>query len=175
MKNEIMVLTKEEIERNPEVVGENLAALAAAIEESRNDITEIQNRGFFKRLMSNNTRDLAEAMLKQNEIIGAYITVVQGIIWLTMNNIGLLATVMDAMNKSQSANGIVENNYTKMAKDYMTEAIKVAEKNNRHDREIAELKSELDSLKSNAAGGQKATIALVLAVIAIVLGVKSML
>ena len=148
MDNELMILTKEEIMKNPEVVGQNLAKLAAAIEESKNDITSIKNRGLWSRLWSNNTRDLADAMLKQNEIIGAYITVVQGIIWLTMNNISLLAIVMDAMEKAQNASGIIENKYSKMAKDFMTESIKAAERTINNENEIRQLKNEVARLAS---------------------------
>lgn len=46
MSTELMVLTKEEIEKNPEVVGENLAKLASVIEECKSDIKSIKNRGF---------------------------------------------------------------------------------------------------------------------------------
>lgn len=59
MGNEITVLTKEELEKNPSIIGENLARLAVAIEDNRDDIESIKYRGFWKKLTTNNTRDLA--------------------------------------------------------------------------------------------------------------------
>ncbi len=159
MDTELIVLTKEEIEKNPEVVGQNLAILAKAIEESKADITAIKNRSLWARLWSNNTRDLADTMLKQNEIISAYITVVQGIIWLTMNNIALLALVMDAMEKAEQANALIENRYSKMAKDFMTESIKAAEKTINNEKEIKELKDEVARLYSIKVTSNSKTIA----------------
>ena len=155
MDTELIVLTKEEIEKNPEVVGQNLAILAKAIEESKADITAIKNRSLWARLWSNNTRDLADTMLKQNEIISAYITVVQGIIWLTMNNIALLALVMDAMEKAEQANALIENRYSKMAKDFM----KAAEKTINNEKEIKELKDEVARLYSIRVTSNSKTIA----------------
>lgn len=176
MSTELMVLTKEEIEKNPEVVGQNLAKLASAIEESKNDITSIKNRGLWDRLWSNNTRDLADAMLKQNEIIGAYITVVQGIIWLTMNNIALLAVVMDAMEKAENANRTIENRYSKMAKDFMTESIKAAQKTVNNENDIRQLKDEVAKLSSEKVASSSNAIgyiALALSLVAIALSVKN--
>lgn len=178
MSTELMVLTKEEIEKNPEVVGENLAKLASVIEECKSDIKSIKNRGFWDRLCSNNTRDLADAMLKQNEIIGAYITVVQGIIWLTMNNIALLALVMDAMEKAENANGTIENRYSKMAKDFMSEAIKSAQKTANNENDIKQLKNEVAKLASTKVSSINNAIgymALACSLAALVLSAKSFL
>ena len=86
MGNEITVLTKEELEKNPSIIGENLARLAMAIEDNRDDIESIKYRGFWKKLTTNNTRDLAEAMIKQNDTISAFLPIIQGIIFLSMNN-----------------------------------------------------------------------------------------
>lgn len=178
---ELVVLTKEEIEKNPEVVGQNLAKLANAIDESKKDIAAIKDRGFWARLCSNNTKDLADSMLKQNEIIGAYITVVQGIIWLTMNNIALLAVVMDAMEKEEHANGIIENRYSKMAKNLMEESIKSAQKIIDNENEIRQLKSEVAKLKATGNGGaacnSKAVgyIAIVCSLMAVMLAAKGFL
>ena len=128
MSGEIQVLTKEFLENNPTVIGEQIAYLAKSIEETKGDLEEIKNRGFWDKLTSDNTRDLAEAMLKQNETTSAFLTIVQGIILLSMNNIVVLAGIMKSLEKKENADYLKDNKYVNMAKDYLTEAIKSAKK-----------------------------------------------
>ncbi len=149
MANEITILTKEEIERNPSVIGENLAKLAMAIEDNRNDIESIKYRGFWKKLTNNNTRDLAEAMIKQNDTISALLTITQGIIFLSMSNIVVLGGIMDALNKHEATNQLRDNRYIEMAKDYLGEAIKSARKTKENEDEIIRVKETLASCFDN--------------------------
>lgn len=143
MATEIAVLTKKELEANPSIIGESLAQLAIDIEETKANLDTIRNRTAWQRLTNNNTRDLAEAMIKQNDTISAFIIIVQGIIFLSINNFVILGGVMDALLKAEKTNGIRDNKYIELAKDYFSEAIKVAQKAAANEKEIASIKTEL--------------------------------
>lgn len=143
MAEEIMVLTKEELQEKPEVIGESIAQLAQAIVDTKGDIEIIKGRGFWKRLTNNNTRDLAEAMMKQNDTISGFLTIVQGVIFLSMNNVVVLGGIMDALNKQEDANNLRDNQYFNMAKDYLSEAIKSAKKIQENEEEIKKVKTKI--------------------------------
>lgn len=143
MAEEIMVLTKEELQEKPEVIGESIAQLAQAIVDTKGDIEIIKGRGFWKRLTNNNTRDLAEAMMKQNDTISGFLTIVQGVIFLSMNNVVVLGGIMDALNKQEDANNLRDNQYFNMAKDYLSEAIKSAKKIQANEEEIKKIKAKI--------------------------------
>ena len=136
---EITILSKEELETNPEVVGENLRQLAIALQETRGDLETIKNRNFWKKITSNNTRDLAEAMLRQNDSISAFLVIVQGIVFLSMNNVVVLGGVMDALNKAEATNEMRDNEYVSMAKEYLGEALKNARRTVENERKIKQL------------------------------------
>lgn len=136
---EITILSKEELETNPEVVGENLKQLAIALQETRGDLETIKNRNFWKKITSNNTRDLAEAMLRQNDSISAFLVIVQGIVFLSMNNVVVLGGVMDALNKAEETNEVRDNEYVSMAKEYLGEALKNARRTVENERKIKQL------------------------------------
>lgn len=143
MATEIAVLTKKELEANPLIIGESLAQLAIDIEETKDHLDTIRNRTVWQRLTNNNTRDLAEAMIKQNDTISAFIIIVQGIIFLSMNNLVILGGIMDSLLKAEKTNDIRDNKYIELAKDYFSEAIKVAQKAATNEQEIANVKTEL--------------------------------
>lgn len=144
MSTEITVLTKEDVCANPSIIGENLAQLALAIEDTKDNLSDIQNRGFWKRLVNNNVRDLAEAMLKQNETISFFVLIVQQIASLSMNNLIVLGGIMDGLNKVEAINGIRDNKYIGMARDYLTEALKSAQRSSDNEKEIENLKIKLN-------------------------------
>ena len=137
------MLTKEYLQENPSIIGEEIAKLAKSIEDSKSDIEKIKSRNLWKRLTTNNTKDLADVMLKQNETTTAFLTIVQGIILLSMNNIEVLAQIMDAIEKKEEEDFIRDNQHTSMAKDYLIEAIKSAKKIQNNEYGINEAKEKL--------------------------------
>lgn len=143
MAEELMVITKGDLEENPTIIGESIVQLAQAIVDTKGNIQEIKDRGFWKRLVNNNTRDLAEAMIKQNDTISGFLTIVQGVIFLSMNNVVVLGGIMDALNKQEDTNNLRDNQYYKMAKDYLSEAIKSAQKVAANEAEIENVKIRL--------------------------------
>lgn len=145
MDNKVMVLSKNELEENPTVIGESLVKLAQSLEDNKSDLSQIKERGFLKKLANNNTRDLAEAMIKQNETITGFLTIVQGVIFLSMNNVVVLGGIMDSLNKSEHKNELRDNKYFNMARDYLSEAILAAQKAVDNEKALKELKFLTDA------------------------------
>ncbi len=148
MANEYTLLTKKDLEENPRIIGESLAQLAQAIEETKEDLQAIQERGLWKRLTTNSTRDLAAAMLKQNDSISAFLTIVQGIMFLCMNNVLVLGGILESLEKVGATDDMRGNQYIQLAKDYLSEAIISAQKATKNEKEIAVLRTQLTEINS---------------------------
>lgn len=149
---ELALLSKEELEKNPEIIGDNLRMLAIALKETRGNLEAIKTRSFWKKITCNNTKDLAEALLKQNDSISAFMTIVQGILFLSMNNVAVLGTIMDSLDKTEEANLLRDNEYVSMAKEYLIEAIKTAKRTSNNEKEIERVKNDLvERYKSQSA------------------------
>lgn len=136
-------LTKEELEQNPEIIAENIKLLAIALKETKGNLEEIKGRGFWKKITCNNTKDIAEALLKQNDSISAFLTIIQGILFLSMNNVAVLGAIMDSLTKSENANELRDNEYATMAREYLGEALKTATRASNNEEEIQKMKDGL--------------------------------
>lgn len=143
------VLTKAEVEKDPTSIGEKIAELAYQIEDVKGDLSEIKDRNVWQRLINNNTKDLAVAMIKQNDTISAFLTIVQGIIFLCMTNIVILAGIMDSLKKQENTNEFRDNKYIHMATDYLSEAIKAARKSQSNEKSIIDIKNRLNEYYKN--------------------------
>lgn len=136
---EITLLNKGELESNPKIIGENLRQLAVALQETKGDLESIKGRSFWKKITSNNTRDLAEAMLRQNDSISAFLVIVQSIVFLSMNNTVVLGGVMETLSKVEETNETRDNQYIALAKDYLGEALKSAKRISDNERRTKQL------------------------------------
>lgn len=147
MSIETQFLAKwEEVRTSPSTIVDNLAKLAEGIKETEDFINDLKERNILKRLTNNNIRDLAEAMLKQQDTISAFLIIVQGIIFLSMNNTFVLGTVMEAIEDNEKTNTLRDNKYFKFAKEYITEAIGTARETKDNKKEIENLRSELEEI-----------------------------
>lgn len=149
-----LILTREAIEKNLSLIGEAIVKLSVVINDSKKELFDIQNRNWFKRLTNNNTRDLASAMLSQNETFSVFITIIQGVIFLCMNNLVVLGAIMDSLEKQElenatedEQNDLRHNQYFSISKDYLAEAIITAQKARATEIEVENTKDTLQKLK----------------------------
>lgn len=147
--NEVVELTKRDLEANPSAIGESIVKLAMDIDRTRDNLSDIEQRGFWKRLTNNNTRDLASAMIQQNDTISAFLTIVQGVIFLSFNNIVVLSGIMDSITKQEHTNDLRDNKYVDMAKEYLSEAIKSAQRTTKNTQDIIVIKDRLVDFYKN--------------------------
>jgi len=141
--NDLSLLTRDQLEKDPQLIAENIKLLAIALKETKGNLVEIKGRSFWKKITCNNTKDLAEALLKQNDSISAFLTIIQGILFLSMNNVTVLATIMDTLTKAESADELRDNEFAAMAREYLGEALKTARKTANNADEIQKVKETL--------------------------------
>jgi len=127
--NDLMILSvDEELRENPGEIGAIIAAVAADIENCKADISKIKDRNWFERLFNNNTRDLADQMLKQQNTISVFLWIVQQLMFLNMNNTVLLAAVLEKIDVEVEDRGLFQNEYIKTARDFLQETLTAAKK-----------------------------------------------
>nr|WP_304219968.1 hypothetical protein [Fredinandcohnia onubensis] len=153
MQTTSLVLTKKTLFDNPTAIGRALADLANAIQRNNGKISEIKDRNFFDRLFTNNTKDLAEAMIAQNDSTSALLTITQGIIFLCMNNVFVLSQLYESMDKQgevlDQQNLTIRkhgNIYFQMAKEYIGEALELAERAKQNEESILLIENHIRSM-----------------------------
>lgn len=130
MNNLVEITVDPEIRKDPKKLGEMIVALAEDIESCKDDLTELKERNVFKKLFSNNTRDLADSMLKQQDTISMFLTIVQSLIVLNFSNTAVLAGIHDEIAKHEKGRGDFSNSYLNMAKEYLAQSIESAKRIN---------------------------------------------
>jgi len=128
MEEIIDITLSPEIRNNPKKLAELIVEISEDIENCKNNLGELRDRNWFKRTFSNNTRDMAEVMINQNETISSFLTIIQGLIFLNMNNLMVLASIQEELNIQEKGRGNFSNKYIELAKQYLNESITSARK-----------------------------------------------
>jgi len=129
--NELVEITiNKELRSNPKELANMIATLSKDIKDCRNDLTGIKDRSFWKRTFSNNTRDLADALIKQNDTISTFVNIVQVLIGFNLHNAVFLGWLYDEMTKVSGEAKTTNNEYFKLARDYIGETLKAAKNTN---------------------------------------------
>jgi hypothetical protein len=115
-----------DIRTNPRKTVEMICQLASEIDECKDDLTEIKSRGFFKKVFSSNTNDLAGAMLKQSDSMSLFLQIIQKIIVLNIGNTAALVDIYQQLCKHEGARGAFQNKYLEMAKEFISESLNMA-------------------------------------------------
>jgi hypothetical protein len=146
---ELIISEDKELHNNPKKLAEVIFGLSQDIESCKNDITVIQNRNWFQRLFNNNTRDLASAMLKQQDTLSTFFQIIQCLLVLYGNNYRLLLELRNDLKDGEKKHGLSSNTYIKMATRQLDATINSKKKNkksfdviyNRHRRTDEKLKN----------------------------------
>ncbi len=137
-------LDRSDLKKNPEEIASMIIALAKELDSCKGDLAQAKERGVWKRLTSNNTRDLAQAIIKQNDTISMFLNIVQSLILLNLNNVAILSGVMEKLSQFEIDRGESSNRYIRMAKEYIQESIRSAQ---RTTTKIDTLESRLETTK----------------------------
>jgi chromosome segregation ATPase len=137
------------IANNPKSIAELIVQLANDIDSCKNDLSTIKDRGWWDKLTSNNTKDLASAMLKQNDTITLFLNIVQSIIMLHMHNTLVLGQIQEHLNMHERSKGNFENKYTNMAKEFISQsynaAISLKNKIENNEQTLLDIKNDIIS------------------------------
>ena len=121
--NQLVKITLDpDIKNDPKTISDLITKIAEEIEECKDDLMEIKNRSFWKKMFSSNTRDLADAILKQNDTISVFLNIVQALIMFNMHNLVLLSEIQNELCKHEESKGDFQNKYINMAKEFITES-----------------------------------------------------
>jgi len=123
----LMAITLDKsVANNPKSIADLIVQLAHDIDSCKNDLSSIKDRGWWDKIVSNNTGDLASAMLKQNDTITLFLNIVQSIIMLHMHNTLILGQIQEHLNMHERSKGNFENKYTNMAKEFISQSYNAA-------------------------------------------------
>ncbi|MEA5082015.1 hypothetical protein SDC9_59482 [bioreactor metagenome] len=120
-----------ELRTNPKKIAAIIKEMSESIDDCKDDLCEIKNRGLLKRMTNNNTRDLASVMLKQNEAIGVFMNIIQAIIVLNLQNTFMLGQIQQELANLSETTGGFSNEYLDMAKEMLDESYQVALNSNK--------------------------------------------
>jgi hypothetical protein len=126
MMNDMVISTNNGSPVDPSKITEEFLKLIDDIEDCEAEIIAIKNRNFFERLFSNNTRDLASAMEKQQGTISTFNRILQMFLYLNLSNTVVLAAVMEKLGIEENVRGLSGNEYIEMAKNYLRETLNAA-------------------------------------------------
>ena len=122
MSQLVKISLSSEISSNPKKISDMILTIAQDIEECKENLMTIKNRDTWQKMFSSNTRDLADAILKQNDTIAVFLYIVQSLIMINMHNIGLLNEVQKELCKHETTKGHFQNKYLEMAKEFISES-----------------------------------------------------
>jgi len=147
MKELDEIKINKDLRSDPKELASLIISLSNDIEECRNDLTGIKNRKFWKRAFANNTKDLAGALIKQNDSYSTFINIIQVLIGFNLHNAVVLGGLYEELNKISGEAGTTNNEYFQLAQDYIRDAL-ITTKNtnvkfNEYDTSISNIKSEL--------------------------------
>jgi hypothetical protein len=139
--------------KDPKELGEIIVELATAIESCKDDLQKIRERSIWRRLFANNTRDVADVLIKQNDTISLFLHIVQALTILNVNNSAVLAGIQEQLCRFQDKRGTFTSKYLQMASDYISAALaaarRVADQLDRHSAQLDGLHSDLQSHKTD--------------------------
>lgn len=145
-----------EILKDPSKFSGFLEATATQLTEAREKAEELKGRNVFKRFFSSSSKDLADILLSQHNILQNFFVLLQTITFISGRNTALLLTLSDSLRKGIDLNDEEQKNLYAFAYSYLQDAIESA--NNEQIREEA-LKKVLiltsDIIRSNESTSNK--------------------
>ena len=117
----------ERIKKDPKALDDFIEKVSERLKKAKEDAKEINDRGFWKRLVSSNVRDVSGILISQSDVMTSFFTLLQLITFLCKGNAGMLAGLMDTINKSEHLKSKENEELYEFAKLYFEEAVKFAE------------------------------------------------
>lgn len=124
-----------EILKDPSKFSSFLAATATQLTDARDKAKELKERNAFKRFFSSSSKDIADIILSQHNILQNFFVLLQTITFVSGRNTALLLTLSDSLRKGIDLNDEEQKNLYAFADSYLRDAIESA--NNEHIREEA--------------------------------------
>lgn len=111
------------ITKNPDLIKYVIDNVNSSLDSSKKGLEEIKKRNVFQRLLASNTKDLAEAMLHQSEIMGNFFALLQVLTFGMKRNSALIFEMMECLSEGEKMTSGEQSNLYGMAKVYLQDAL----------------------------------------------------
>jgi predicted nucleic acid-binding Zn-ribbon protein len=144
----------------PGELARHIYALAAEIEQAKGDIQAIKDRGFWQRVMANNTKDLAELLEKQSDTMVKFLGMLRCTLGLYVLDTRSLGKLQVEFLRLAEASGRKEERYLRVVTDIISEYYQASVENDQK-RGASEAKAKrLEQLLDDVIGKVRTTQAL---------------
>lgn len=116
----------EAITSNPEAFAQFVLSTEIALKEGKDKATIIRDRGFFKRLFSSPSSDLAKLLLEQNDVMTRFFVILQLLTLQSKGNAKYLSKICSAIKSASDAGDVENGNLQRIAVDFLEQNIEAA-------------------------------------------------
>lgn len=139
----IEIFLNEETMQTPNELANMIIQMAEDIDSCKNDLTQIKERGWFKRLTNKHHRDSIEIQIKQNNLMSTFLVIMQMLISVNFNNTVFLGALYEQLCDEEELRGKFCSNYLNIAKDFISATYASSKK---HIKRIEDLEGIASSL-----------------------------
>ncbi len=100
--------------------------LAEALSKNKTNLKEIQNRNLFQRVFSNNTRDIANALIEQGDTISGFLELIKGVIFCQIGNLSTLMALRDGLIMQRVDLDDAGKSYIDLAVNFLDQALETS-------------------------------------------------
>ena len=120
------LVTLQPVNNDPNELVNRIMQLVKDIQSCKGNALELKDRGWLSRLTSNNTKDIADVLVKQNDTLSLFFCIVNELIYSNLNNTGMLCQIQKNLRENAQEQGSFENQYLNRADGILDSAICIA-------------------------------------------------
>ena len=117
-----------EIQVDPIKVADSIRRISEEICTSKQTHNNLKDRAWWERVVSNNTKDLAEGLARQADTLNALLEVIQGVIFLSVNNAAYLHKVSHEIKFTADGHTRHLSEYEQLSANIIDAAIEQSQK-----------------------------------------------
>lgn len=123
-----------ELSENPQAFNEWIKCIGNTIKEGKDKATDIKERGFFKKMFSSNTKDLAEVLLTQNSTLSNFYVLLLLVVHVCKGNAALLSKLCQSIKDDSTLASEESQGLMKLASNFL--------ESNLHDMQNQQLRED---------------------------------
>ncbi len=116
----------EAIASNPDAIAHFVQSTELALVEGKDKAKVIRDRGFFKKLFSSSTSDLAKLLLEQNDVLTRFFVMLQLLIVQSKGNAKYLSEICSAIKNASEVGDAESGNLQRIAVNFLEQNIEAA-------------------------------------------------
>lgn len=112
-----------EIMKNPESLKKFVEETNQKLEQNKKEVESIKNKNLISRLFTSSTKDIATALLDQNDTMMKFFQLLQIMTFVSKGNSAMLFGLMESLNRGEQMSSKENGNLFRMAKSFLQQAI----------------------------------------------------